>query len=82
MGLMRRIRFSLFDLFQQLGGLRPSATGRGVYRVDAPPLTIEVRADASVDAFQPDFFTRVHCPADIRSASGGDDAPSASEARP
>ena len=64
-----RQSFSLYDLFDQLGGLKPMAGGRsGTYTVDAAPLTVKVRADGKGDAFRPDFFSRLHCPADIRMA--------------
>jgi hypothetical protein len=62
--------FSLFDLFDQLGRLKPTGVG-GMYRTEYPPLDIKVRADGK-QVFQPAFFARLHCPSmlglDIASA--------------
>ncbi|MCL2449485.1 MAG: hypothetical protein FWD17_11105, partial [Polyangiaceae bacterium] len=62
-----RHSFSLFDLFDHLGGLRPSS-GRAHYTSDCPPLTLKVRPEGKVDALRADFFLRLRCPADIRTA--------------
>jgi type VI protein secretion system component VasK len=59
-----RHAFSLFDLFQQLGGLKPGGS-RGLYVVEFPPLTLKIRSDGREDALRADFFSRLHCPADI-----------------
>lgn len=59
-----RHSFSLFDLFTSLGGLHASG-GRALYTADCPPLSLEVRPEGK-DAFRPDFFTRLHCPQDLR----------------
>jgi hypothetical protein len=67
--------FSLFDLLQQLGVLRVAGDGlRGVYVVSFPPLTLKVRSDAGLDAFRPDFFARLRCPAELTSAGLPGDA--------
>jgi type VI secretion system protein ImpL len=61
-----RHSFSLFDLFEHLGGLRPSGSGRSIYSCDCPPLTVKVRPEGKVDALRADFFTRLRCPGEIR----------------
>ena len=64
-----RRSFSLFDLFEQLGGLKPSSSGRrGIYEAEFPPLLIKVRADGKRDAFGTAFFTRLRCPEGLRLA--------------
>jgi type VI secretion system protein ImpL len=63
-----RHSFSLFDLFEHLGGLKPSGTGRSIYTSDCPPLTVKLRPEGKVDALRSDFFTRLRCPAEIRGA--------------
>jgi type VI secretion system protein ImpL len=64
-----RHSFSLFDLFEHLGGLRPSGSGRSIYSCDCPPLTVKVRPEGKVDALRADFFTRLRCPGEIRGGS-------------
>jgi type VI protein secretion system component VasK len=65
-----RHSFSLFDLFEQLGGLKASTIGRrGVYQTDFPPLVVKVRAEGKRDPFQATFFSRLHCPEEISIAS-------------
>jgi type VI secretion system protein ImpL len=65
-----RHSFSLFDLFEQLGGLKPSPGGRrGLYEVEFAPLVLKVRADGKSDPFRAAFFTRLRCPQELRSAS-------------
>jgi type VI secretion system protein ImpL len=59
-----RHAFSLFDLFEQLGGLRP-AGARGVYALEISPLSLKVRAEGRSDALRGDFFTRLRCPREI-----------------
>lgn len=59
-----RHAFSLFDLFEQLGGLRPSGA-RGVYALEIPPLSVKVRAEGRADALRGDFFARLRCPREI-----------------
>jgi hypothetical protein len=74
--------FSLFHLMLQLGGLHATGSaGRGVYRAEAAPLTVEVRSDGRLDPFRPDFFTRLRCPADIRAGGAEEDSNTATEAR-
>jgi type VI secretion system protein ImpL len=63
-----RHSFSLFDLFQHLGGLRPTAGGRAVYVTDCPPLTLKVRSEGKDDALRSDFFSRLRCPDEIGAA--------------
>jgi hypothetical protein len=63
-----RHSFSLFDLFEHLGGLRPSSAGRALYACDCPPLTLKVRPEGKVDPLRSDFFSRLHCPPDVRGA--------------
>jgi hypothetical protein len=63
-----RHSFSLLDLFDHLGGLRPSAAGRALYTSDCPPLTLKVRPEGKVDALRADFFSRLHCPQEVRTA--------------
>jgi hypothetical protein len=58
-----RHSFSLFDLFTSLGGLRTSSGS--VYGVECAPLSLRVRPDGK-DALRPDFFARLHCPAELR----------------
>lgn len=59
-----RHAFSLLDLFDQLGGLRP-AGARGVYALEFPPLSVKVRSEGRADALRPDFFSRMRCPREI-----------------
>ncbi len=59
-----RHAFSLFDLFDQLGGLKP-AGARGVYALEFSPLSLKVRAEGRSDALKPDFFARLRCPREI-----------------
>lgn len=59
-----RHAFSLLDLFEQLGGLRP-AGARGVYVAEFSPLTLKLRSEGKVDALRSDFFTRLRCPREI-----------------
>jgi type VI secretion system protein ImpL len=59
-----RHAFSLFDLFEQLGGLRASGA-RGVYGLEISPLSLKVRAEGRSDALRSDFFTRLRCPREI-----------------
>ena len=59
-----RHAFSLLDLLQQLGGLRPAAA-RGVYVAEFPPLTLKLRTEGKVDALRADFFTRLRCPREL-----------------
>jgi hypothetical protein len=59
-----RHAFSLLDLLQQLGALRPAAA-RGVYVAEFPPLTLKLRSEGKVDALRADFFTRIHCPREL-----------------
>jgi type VI secretion system protein ImpL len=61
-----RHSFSLFDLFEHLGGLRQSGSGRSIYGCDCPPLTVKIRPEGKVDALRADFFTRLRCPGEIR----------------
>ena len=62
-----RHSFSLFDLFEQLGGLKPAGSGRrGMYVADYPPLTLKARSDGKKDALRADFFSRLQCPQEIR----------------
>jgi type VI secretion system protein ImpL len=63
-----RHSFSLYDLFEHLGGLKPSGGGRSIYSSDCPPLTVKLRPEGKVDALRPDFFTRLRCPGEIRGA--------------
>jgi type VI secretion system protein ImpL len=60
-----RHSFSLFDLFTHLGGLKPSPGSRAVYSADCPPLTLKLRPEGK-DALRSDFFTRLHCPQELR----------------
>jgi type VI secretion system protein ImpL len=64
-----RHSFSLFDLFDHLGGLRPTGSGRSIYSSDCPPLTVKLRPEGKVDALRADFFTRLRCPGEIRGGS-------------
>lgn len=64
-----RHAFSLFDLFDHLGGLKASASGRPTYTSECPPLTLKLRPEGKVDALRPDFFQRLHCPQDVRVSS-------------
>ncbi len=64
-----RHSFSLYDLFEHLGGLRPSAAGRSIYSSDCPPLTVKLRPEGKVDALRSDFFTRLRCPGEIRAGA-------------
>ena len=58
-----RPSFFLFDLFEQLGGLKPAGGGRrGMYVAEYPPLTLKVRSEGKKDALRPDFFSRLRCP--------------------
>lgn len=61
-----RHSFSLFDLFDHLGGLKSVEPGRSLYTCDCPPLTLEIRSEGRSDAFRPDFFARLHCPEELR----------------
>jgi type VI secretion system protein ImpL len=62
-----RHSFSLFDLFEQLGGLKPAGSGRrGMYVTEYPPLTVKVRSEGKKDALRADFFSRLQCPREIR----------------
>jgi type VI secretion system protein ImpL len=61
-----RHSFSLFDLFEHLGGLRSTGANRSIYATDCPPLTVKLRPEGKVDALRSDFFTRLRCPAEIR----------------
>jgi|GEM_PF-7033554 type VI secretion system protein ImpL len=61
-----RHSFSLFDLFDHLGGLKPSQASRSIYTSDCPPLTLKLRPEGKVDAFRSDFFSRLHCPEEVR----------------
>ncbi len=62
-----RHSFSLFDLFEQLGGLKPAEGGRrGLYAADYPPLIVKVRSDGKKDGLKADFFSRLACPPEIR----------------
>jgi type VI secretion system protein ImpL len=60
-----RHSFSLFDLFEQLGGLKPTGAKRGVYQMEFPPLIVKVRAEGRRDPFQSGFFTRLHFPEQV-----------------
>jgi type VI secretion system protein ImpL len=64
-----RHSFSLYDLFEHLGGLKPSGAGRSIYSCDCPPLTVKVRPEGKVDALRSDFFARLHCPEEIRTTA-------------
>ena len=64
-----RHSFSLFDLFEHLGGLKPTGTGRSIYSSDCPPLTVKLRPEGKVDALRTDFFTRLRCPSEIRAGA-------------
>jgi type VI secretion system protein ImpL len=64
--LTGRGSFSLFDLFDQLGGLTPTVTANYVARSTTLPLTVKVRSESRQDPFSPDFFGRLHCPTDAR----------------
>jgi type VI secretion system protein ImpL len=57
--------FSLFDLFDQLGGLKPTVAANYVARSTTLPLTVKLRSEARQDPFGADFFSRLHCPAAI-----------------
>jgi type VI protein secretion system component VasK len=52
--------FALFNLFRTVGGL--SHLGSGVYGTPYAALGIKVRAASGVDAFAPNFFTKLSCP--------------------
>lgn len=60
-----RHSFSLFDLFEQLGGLKPTGAKRGLYQTEFPPLIVKVRAEGRRDPFQSGFFTRLRCPEQV-----------------
>jgi type VI secretion system protein ImpL len=63
--------FSLFDLFEQLGGLRPGgAKGNYVAKSSSWPLIVKLRSESRQDPFGDDFFSRLHCPAEIQFSSG------------
>ncbi|HEV3190336.1 MAG TPA: type VI secretion system membrane subunit TssM [Polyangiaceae bacterium] len=57
--------FSLFDLFDQLGGLKPTVPRNYATKQSTLPLSIKVRSEARRDPFSPDFFSRLQCPAEI-----------------
>lgn len=61
-----RHSFSLFDLFDHLGGLKPIEAGRSLYASDCPPLTLKLRPEGRSDALRADFFARLHCPQELR----------------
>jgi hypothetical protein len=61
-----RHSFSLFDLFDHLGGLKPVEAGRSLYASDCPPLTLKLRPEGRSDALRGDFFARLHCPEELR----------------
>jgi type VI secretion system protein ImpL len=63
--ILGRGSFSLFDLFDQLGGLRPTVTANYVARSTSFPLTVKVRSESRQDPFSADFFSRLRCPAEI-----------------
>jgi type VI secretion system protein ImpL len=57
--------FSLFDLFDQLGGLKPTVTSNYVARSTTVPLTVKVRSESRQDPFVAGFFGQLRCPAEI-----------------
>jgi type VI protein secretion system component VasK len=57
--------FSLFDLFDQLGGLKPTVPSNYLARSTTVPLTVKVRSESRQDPFGGDFFARLRCPAEI-----------------
>jgi type VI secretion system protein ImpL len=63
--IIGRGSFSLFELFDQLGGLRPTVARNYVARPSTLPLTVKVRSEAKKDPFSPDFFSRLQCPAEV-----------------
>ena len=63
-----RHAFSLLDLFQQLGGVRPAPGARGIYVVDFPPLLLRLRPEGKIDALRSDLFSRLRCPREIEMA--------------
>jgi type VI protein secretion system component VasK len=63
--ILGRGSFSLFDLFDQLGGLRPTVTANYVARSTSIPLTVKVRSESRQDPLGADFFSRLRCPAEI-----------------
>ncbi len=64
-----RHSFSFFDLFEHLGGLRPTGSGRSIYASDCPPLTVKLRPEGKIDALRADFFSRLRCPGEIRTGA-------------
>jgi type VI secretion system protein ImpL len=64
-----RHSFSFFDLFEHLGGLRPTGSGRSIYASDCPPLTLKLRPEGKIDALRADFFSRLRCPGEIRTGA-------------
>jgi type VI secretion system protein ImpL len=60
--------WSLFDLFDLLGGLKPTVTANYVARSTTLPLTVKVRSESRQDPFAADFFGRLHCPAEVHPA--------------
>jgi type VI protein secretion system component VasK len=63
--ILGRGSFSLFDLFDQLGGLKPTVSRNYVARSTTLPITVKVRSEAKQDPFEPDFFARLHCPEEV-----------------
>jgi type VI protein secretion system component VasK len=63
--ILGRGSFSLFDLFDQLGGLKPTVTANYVASSTTLPLTVKLRSESKQDPFSADFFTRLKCPAEI-----------------
>ncbi len=60
----RHATFTLFDLFDQFHGLNPGGR-QGIYTADFPPFAVRVRSDGKRDPFARNFFSRLHCPANI-----------------
>lgn len=63
--ILGRGSFSLFDLFDQLGGLKPTMPANYLARSTSLPLTVKVRSVSRQDPFGADFFSRLRCPAQI-----------------
>jgi hypothetical protein len=61
-----RHSFSLFDLFDHLGGLKPSPGSRSIYTSECPPLSLKLRPEGKIDALRSDFFSRLRCPEEVR----------------
>jgi type VI secretion system protein ImpL len=58
--------FSLFDLFEQLGGLKPGGASRNyVAKSSSWPLIVKVRSESKEDPFGADFFSRLRCPSEV-----------------